>query len=210
MAPGRFAAAINQAPLWRRTRHKKLRLLDVAVNAVSTWGVRHIPPDQLLRKVFETASNFEDARRRLETVPIARPVIFTLAGCAAGERCVIERTEESYTTRFEDTGAANDWLKSVEPWEARVGGDLLFTADYAEAGQNSRTRREGLAAYRGSFQDGSFAWVTPPVLNPFTRLAAEMCAAEGVLRVVGYEVEAGAELPVPVTQRCEVAAAALT
>jgi hypothetical protein len=37
-----------------------------------------------------------------------------------------------------------------------------------------------------------FAWVTPPVLNPYTRLAVEMCAVSGTVRVVGYEVEEGA------------------
>jgi len=42
--------------------------------------------------------------------------------------------------------------------------------------------------------------VTPPVLNPFTRIAAEMCAAQGVLRVVGYEKTEGFEMPQPATQ----------
>ena len=42
--------------------------------------------------------------------------------------------------------------------------------------------------------------MTPPVLNPFTRLAVEMCPAEGTLRVAGYEVEQGSELPQRVTQ----------
>src|SRR5215475_15049598 len=103
-SPGRFAATINQAPMWRRTRHPKLRVLDIAANAVGTlWGVHHIPPDQLLRRVFETCRTFEEARRELETVPVARPVIFTLVGCRLGERCVIERTEEGAATRTSDT-----------------------------------------------------------------------------------------------------------
>jgi hypothetical protein len=41
----------------------------------------------------------------LEATPVARPVIYTLAGCRAGERCVIERTEEDFTTRTDDHGA---------------------------------------------------------------------------------------------------------
>ena len=86
LAPGRFAIAINQAPLWRRTRHPALRLYDIAANAVHTWRrVRHIPPDQLLRAVFEECKSFAEARQRLEATPIARPVIYTLAGVAAGE-----------------------------------------------------------------------------------------------------------------------------
>ena len=94
-APGRFAAAINQAPLWRRTHRPWLRPYDLAMNAFRTWPIRFCPPDHLLREVFETCRDFGAAKRRLETVPIARPVIFTLVGCERGERCVIERTEAS-------------------------------------------------------------------------------------------------------------------
>ena len=48
----------------------------------------------------------------------------------------------------------------------------------------------------------------PPVLNPFTRCAVEMCPARGILRVGGYEVEAGSELPRRVTEIREVVAQA--
>jgi hypothetical protein len=208
MAPGRFAAAINQAPMWRRTRHPWLRPFDIAANAVATWPLRHVPPDQLLRDVFESAPDFDSARRRLETTPIARPVIYTLAGCNAGERCVIERTVDAFTTRSEDTGAANDWLTSVEPWEARVGGDMMFTCNYHEAAGNSRARREALAAWAAPFGPAQFAWVTAPVLNRYTRIAVEMCAAQGLLRVAGYESVPGFDLPQAVTQPREVMARA--
>ena len=100
-APGRFAAAINQAPLRRRTRHPWLRPYDMALNAARTWRIRFIPPDHLLRNVFETCASYGEARHRLETTPIARPVIYSLVGCEAGERCVIERTEEGFSTRIE-------------------------------------------------------------------------------------------------------------
>ena len=206
MAPGRFSAAINQAPLWRRTRHPYLRLLDVAANAVATWRLRHMPPDQLLRQVLETCTTFDEAKAKLETTPVARPVIFTLAGCEPGERCVIERTEEEFATRTENTGAANDWIAPAEPWEARVANELLFTVDYLGARANSRTRREALAAWNAAPGQGAFAWVVPPVLNACTRIAAEMCAAQGVMRLVGYEQADGAALPQPVTQISEVRA----
>ena len=48
-APGRFAACINQAPLWRRTRRPWLRPYDLALNALRTRRIRFIPPDHLLR-----------------------------------------------------------------------------------------------------------------------------------------------------------------
>ena len=193
MAPGRFAGAINQAPLWRRTSHPRLRLYDIAANAVNTWRkIRHIPPDQLLRAVLEECKDFADARRRLETTPIARPVIYTLAGVRPGEQCVIERTEEGFATRATATCAANDWAESRQGWEGRVGADVVMTCSREEAGAASHRRREALAGWAGTFGADSFGWVTPPVLNRFTRLAIEMCAADGTLRVAGYECEAGA------------------
>ncbi|MEA2938743.1 MAG: hypothetical protein QOC56_2247 [Alphaproteobacteria bacterium] len=207
-APGRFAAAINQAPLRRRTRHAWLRAGDVALNALRTRRIRFIPPDHLLREVVETAATFADARRRLETTPVARPVIYTLVGCRSGERCVIERTEESFTTREEDTAAANDWLRHSPLWEARVSSEAMFTRSYDEAAQKSRARREQLAAWSAPFASGNFEWVTPPVLNGNTRLAVEMCPASGALRAVGYELMAGSELPQRVTLTCELAPAA--
>lgn len=201
MAPGRFAGAINQAPLWRRTRHPWLRFYDIAANAVNTWRrIRHIPPDQLLRSAFEECASFADARRRLETTPIARPVIYTLAGVHPGDICVIERTEDGYATRTTSTCAANDWLDGIKGWEGRVGADVVMTCSGAEAAKASRRRREALAAWAGSFARDSLHWVTAPVLNRFTRLAVEMCAGTGTLRVAGYEPVAGGEAARRATQ----------
>ncbi len=206
-APGRFAACINQAPMWRRTRRPWLRPYDIALNARQTWRTRSIPPDHLLREVFETCRTFGEAKQRLETTPIARPVIYTLVGCYPGERCVIERTQDSFASRDNDTGAANDWLQSQPPWEARVGAEVLFTRTFDEAAENSRTRRDHLAAWPGPFV-GGFGWVSPPVLNSQTRLAVEMCPATDVLRAVGYEQAEGKELPEPVTLTRELTEAA--
>src|SRR3989441_4449019 len=180
-APGRFAAAINQAPLWRRTRKPWLRPYDLAANALRTWPIRFTPPDHLLREVFETCRDYRAAKRRLETEPIARPAIFTLVGCAQGERCVIERTEEGSASRGEDTSAANDWLRSAPPWEARVGATLLLTSSSEEAAAHSRARREALASWPHRLARANFAWGAPPGLNPFTPVAGEMCPAEGTL-----------------------------
>jgi len=200
MAPRRFAASINQAPLWRRTRHPRLRPYDIALNALATGRVRYMPPDHVLRQVFETCGTFAEARSMLETVPVARPVIFTLVGCRAGESCVIERTEQGFVSRDTDTGAANDWLPRRAHWEARISTEHLLTRSTEEAAENSCKRRLALAAWAGKFERGGFDWVTAPVLNPFTRIAVEMCPAKGVLRALGYEKLPGAELPEPVTQ----------
>jgi hypothetical protein len=206
-APGRFAAAINQAPLWRRTRAPWLRPYDLAANALRTWGIHHIPPDHLLRDVFETCRDFDEARRKLESVPIARPVIYTLVGCRSGERCVIERTEEGFATRSENTAAANDWLRSTPGWEARIPTAVLFSRPFEEAAARSRARQDTLAAWPSPFAASHFEWVAEPILNAMTRIAVEMCPAMGILRVVGYEREGNAELPQPATQVRELEAA---
>jgi hypothetical protein len=200
LAPGRFAACLNQAPLKRRTRHPWLRPCDMAMNALASRRIRFIPPDHLLREVFETCRSFTQARRRLEATPVARPVIFTLAGCREGETCVIERTEEGFATRQEDTSAANDWLLSRAPWEARISSRYLLTRSFEQAAENSRNRRQALARWPGRFAHHSFDWVIPPVLNPFTRIAVEMCPAKGMLRAVGYEGPPGCEFAQRVTE----------
>jgi len=206
LAPGRFGAAINQAPLWRRTRHPWLRPYDLAANAMRTWNIRNMPPDQLLRQAFETCSDYASARRMLERTPVARPVIYSLAGTRPAERCVIERTEEDFETRETATVAANDWHNRREPWEARIGGDLILTCRYEEAGENSRCRRETMENFAGSLIDQPFGWLVEPVNNRFTRLAVEMCPARGILRVMGLESEDGGSLATPVTHIREVTA----
>jgi len=137
--------------------------------------------------------------------PIARPVIYTLAGCTPGECCVIERTIDGFNTRTEDTGAANDWLVRAERWEGRIGANIMLTASREEAAARSSERRDQLAAWSGPF-GGDFAWVSPPVLNLYTRIATEMCPAHGILRVTGYEAVPGFELPQAVTQPSEISA----
>jgi hypothetical protein len=202
-APARFAACINQAPMWRRTRQAWLRPYDMALNARKTWAIRHMPPDHLLREVFESCRTFSEAKRRLETTPIARPAIYTLVGCHAGERCVIERMEDGFSSRDHDTGAANDWFERRPSWEPRVAPELLFTRSFDEAAQNSRVRSDHLEAWNGPFA-GEFGWVTPPVLNSQTRIAVEMCPARGVLRAIGYEQTESQELPQPITLPCDM------
>lgn len=205
MAPGRFAACINQAPMWRRTAHQWLRPFDFAANALNIFArVRHIPPDQLLRQVFETCKDFSDARRVLETTPVARPVMFILVGCAPHQRCIIERTETGFVSREEDLCCANDWVPSRPGWEGRISARRFLVSSFAEATDHSRHKRAALANWDGRVTDDGFDWVCAPVLNPYTRLAVAMSPASGIFRVVGYEL-AGDVLPEPVTRVCEIA-----
>jgi hypothetical protein len=204
MAPFRFAACINQAPMRRKTSHQWLRPFDFAANTAASWdSAGRMPPDQLLRHVFEVCDDFAAARRMLETTAVARPAIFSLIGCTDGERCVIERTETAFVTRQTDTCAANDWVPERPGWEGRIGTRRFVTSSFAEAAHYSRARRESLAEWGGSLASGGFGWVREPVLNPYTRLAVAMCPASGALRALGYDL-AGAPLPEPVTRVFEI------
>ena len=205
MAPGRFAACINQAPMWRRTERPMLRFYDLMANALNTWArIRHMPPDHLLRQTFETCADYGEARRMLETIPVARPVIYTLVGCAADERCVIERTEEGFQTREHETSAANDWLPQRPRWEGRIPAAGFMTRTSESAADNSRLRRDTLAAWPHALSQGGLDWVTPPILNSYTRLAVVMSPANAVLRAAGYEL-IDADLPERVTEIWESA-----
>ena len=94
-------------------------------------------------------------------------------------------------------------------WRRRAGkrawAATSCSSGITRGGANSRERREGWA-WNEPF-GGKFAWVVPPVLNRYTRIAVEMCAAQGLLRVTGYETVPGFDLPQAVTLPCEVRAA---
>ena len=200
MAPRRFAACINQAPMWRRTQHPWLRAYDLAANALHTLSsISHMPPDQLLRQVFEKCATYGAAKSALESTPVARPVIYVLIGCAPGERCVIERTETGFETHENEASVANDWVRKHPRWEARVSADYFLTSSPEVATARCRARRDALGRCSGLLSRPDFDWVKPPVLNPYTRLAVTMSPAQAILRVAGYEITGG-ELPKQVTQ----------
>jgi len=205
MAQGRFAACVNQAPMRRRTAHRWLRGYDFAANAVAIWQSGDLmPPDQLLRQVFEVSSDYAAARRMLESVPVARPVIYSLVGCTATERCIIERTETDFVTREDEASAANDWVPRRAGWEGRIGMRRFLHSSFAEATDYNSLRRETLQAWDGPLSAPSFDWVREPVLNPYTRLAVAMCPSTGVLRVVGYDKAADALPAEQVTRMREI------
>jgi len=204
MAPSRFAACVNQAPMRRRTAHPYLRAYDFAANAFAIWRSEALTPsDQLLRRTLELCADYRAARHMLETTPVARPVIYTLVGCAADERCVIERTETDFVTREHETCAANDWVPCRPGWEGRIGTRRFLSRSFADAANQSRARRDTLRDWDGILAAPSFDWVREPVLNPYTRLAVAMCPASGLLRVVGYD-KTDAIVPEPVTLMCEI------
>ncbi|WP_147306386.1 hypothetical protein [Methylovirgula sp. 4M-Z18] len=176
MAPGRFAASINQAP----ARGKEEDKWTAAHNTLQTFEHSDAwPAMHLLRHVFEAAATFEQAKQILERTPLMAPTIFTLIGVSPRETCVIERTETEHASHTGVSSAANGWKYGHFP------GDWAGLHDADARGDNEGRRRaiERYAA-RGS---APFAWVAEPILNSFTRLAIEADPHKGSLIVRGYE-----------------------
>lgn len=175
MAPGRFAAAINQAPM----RNAGLGVRgDWLKGRFKANGTLALPPSHLLRQAFETARDYLAAKTMLSMTPVAVPAIFTLSGCRPGEGCVIERTEDSYavremgasrvcaTNQFE--GQLNDIIQGWRPRPIDSAGR------YAQA----LTLKSG---------EADFSWFTPPIANVNSRLVMSANAASGALKVMGTD-----------------------
>jgi hypothetical protein len=196
LAPGRFAATINQAPLRRRTRGELLRGYDYAANALHTYfRVRETPPAHVLRQVFEQAAGYAEAQRMLAEIPLARPVLFALIGAHPGEACVIERGPRSACIHDDGVLVANDWQTPQAGWEPRSCGGPFAT--------DSRDRRAALA--KAVQEAGApFAWLRPPVHNWATRIAVELSAGVPMLRVRGYEPVGGLAPSVQATETLEL------
>jgi len=169
-APGRFALAINQAPLVRRGY---LPLPgDWLANRLAVFRSRHLPPVHLARRIMETCRSYEEARDALELTPLALPAIFTLAGIERGEGCVIERTETRAWIHPAPAATANHWIRADLKGRPR-GTDSQRRLRLMNG--LCRTRTEG------------FDWLIAPVLNPDTRLAVVANPASGQLSVQGWE-----------------------
>lgn len=95
-APNRFAACINQAPM---RMHGLGFVGDWIKNRKLVDKETGLPPAHLLRKVFETAENYEQAKSMLSQEKICIPVIYVLGGQKPGEGCIIERTEDNTIIR---------------------------------------------------------------------------------------------------------------
>ncbi len=185
MAPGRFSAAINQPPM---RRWSGLYGLDWIINRALMWREDSLPPVHLLRQVFDQCRDFDEAFEVLTNTPIAMPAFFTLSGVGLRENALIERTAVDVSSQIGPNAISNHWKNLNIPAYIR--------------GVDSPGRLAQMDSLRYDTAN-NFGWVTPPILNPITRLSVIANAAAGHLEVLGWEQKPGADpddLPVPVTQ----------
>jgi hypothetical protein len=182
MAKGRFAVALNQAPM---RRHRGGIYRDWLTNRRMVWRSNALPPAHLLRKVCETAKNYEEAKAMLLKEPIAIPVIYILAGTKPGEGCVIERLEQGAGLREIETrsqvSAGNHFLTHLNGighgWMARA---IDSCGRGASAGQITPA----------AASDPEMRWYKPPIANIMSRVCFAASAATGEMSLMGVEGEA--------------------
>lgn len=181
MAPGRFSAALNQAPMRKAVG---LYYVDWAANRRRVWSMPHPTPAHLLREVSETANSYAEARQQLIEHPISTPAIFSIAGVNGGEGAVIERTEREARVRDGVQVAANHW--EAAGWYGHARG-----VDSPGRSRAMRTLDIGF--------DPTFSWLKPPILNSHTRIAMLADAREGRLLARGYEASGPATAALDLT-----------
>ncbi|MGH6814594.1 MAG: hypothetical protein ACREC6_02710 [Hyphomicrobiaceae bacterium] len=178
LAPGRFAAAINQPPM--RKLGGGVFPLDWFMNRIRVWRSTHLPPSHVLRTVFETAADYAEAKRILTRTPLAAPAIFSLAGLNEHEMCIVERMEDEAHVCDGPAAAANHWRRPGWSGHAR--------------GIDSAGRGRMMEQAAPDF-DPTFAWLRPPVRNDLTRLAMIADPAQRRLLAQGYEADGPATRP---------------
>lgn len=177
MAPGRFSAALNQAPMRKPLGRF---YLDWAVNKARVWRMPHLTPAHLLREAFATARDFCEARRLLTERPISTPAIFSLAGVKAAETVIIERSETEARVHEGANVTANHW--QAAGWRGHPRGEDSC----------GRARQMHCVAPE---LDPRFDWLRPPILNANTRLVMVADAAQARLVAQGFEAERLATRP---------------
>ena len=174
LAPRRFAAAINQPPMAYSFEGFGLGLaIDWMVNRWRMRRMTALPPAHLLRQAFERCASYAEAKALLTEMPICIPVIYTLTGTTPNEGCIIERLERRAVVHEGPACVANHWLNGSFKGHPRLA-------------RNSRKRLSAMRACLPGLGTGTFSWVSPPILNPMTRVAAELNAGASYLAVQGW------------------------
>lgn len=178
-APGRFAAALNLAPM---RKHRLTMAGDWLQNRRLMMKDTGMPPAHLLRKVFEEAPDYASAKTMLAQTPVCVPCIYILAGIHPGEGTVIKRLEKEAEVRdlagFDRVAIANNFLgafrERCKGWRPR---------EIDSAGRQAQSEALEISRLREKHYD----WVDYPMRNPMTRLILTTTPATGKWQAQGWE-----------------------
>ena len=171
VAKGRFAIAINQAPLTRKLGP----VSDWVRNKIRNFTSTNTPPALLLRQVFEDCASYDEAVEVLTKTPLATNAIFTVAGTESGQSCVIERTHDEAIVHDQAVCATNHWQN--KDWKSWVRPTQSGARYRAFADQHPQLQED-------------FGWVTKPIMNGRTRMALEANPRTGEMKLVGIDNKA--------------------
>jgi len=190
-----------------------LQIVDEIVTRLRVMRSRGaVPGAHLLRQVFERAPDYKAALEMLanESVNLAMPALFTLAGTEPHQGCVIEafgRVRRVHRLAGAENGAlgvANQWLSADLKGKPRNRATGTGPAMTAEA--NNRARRTMVAKLQGDAFRGA-ADLREPVLNSHTVMVVVANARRGEMMVEALEASGGSVIPRVVARRSITAAA---
>jgi hypothetical protein len=188
-APGRFAAAINQAPM---RKHGHSLVMNWARNRVMTRDEAGMPPAHLLRKVFEEAPDYASALKMLCETRVAIPVIYVLTGIADNEGAVIERIEDDFAVRAISDDLSGDRVCATNQFESRLN---LEGAGWMPRSGGSAERLQCAQSIGVDALRHDFDWFVPPIANEKSRVVMNANARTGALSVIGTEGNVAATRP---------------
>ncbi|MEM6901650.1 MAG: hypothetical protein AAF556_00245 [Pseudomonadota bacterium] len=167
IAPGRFAAAINHAPI----NGSGPKPLAWAMSKMKWYGQKGMPPAFLLRRVFDECEDFDAAVSMIEKTPLCYPAIFSVLGLQDGEFSIIERTENAKSTQKRAPAVTNHWLNN----------EFKGTVTAYQS-------PERLVAMKSRMAKGvdETNWLVHPILNADTRLSVDLNPTTGRMRVRTY------------------------
>lgn len=178
MAPGRFCASVNLAPM---REHMLGFAGDWVRNRMLADKQSALPPAHLLRQVFEQASDYESAKKMLAETRLAVPAIFVLSGMRGGEGCVIERLENTAEILELSAGQQLTTSNHFNSSLAMVG------AGWRPREPDSHGRHKQSCSIHGHDFADDFNWVRSPIVNEYTRLCMVMDASSRKLLAQGFE-----------------------
>jgi hypothetical protein len=204
MAPGRFAAAINQAP---RVPVLGIRIVDDVITHLRVlYSANTLLASHLLRRVFEEAADFAAAVAMLSSdrVKIAMPALFALAGSKPDELCVVEAFGSGRRVHRGREGAgdvlaiANQWLSP--DLKGRARNEAVTTGPPMNAEANNVARQNIVRRLQQAPFGGS-ADLPEPVLNSHTVIVIVANARRGEMTVEALDPPPGQLMPRAVARR---------
>lgn len=185
LCPGRFAIALNQAPmdLLYGKRESTAKLFNTLRGLFRSGRT---PPLQLVRKICDSARDFDGAIALLRNALVTKECLISLVGPSAGQMARIEIGKNGGVPIVTmGAGAfANDWIVHDPRWLPRPCAD-----GFPNSKEENDLRAAMIQKYKSAPNQTHFGWLEAPILNKYTAIAVEISVRDNSLRLIGFEKE---------------------